>query len=140
VLDLVYLVSEKSDIFKMIHSREHRFQRALFEPDVQLYLEDVSSHVTTLDQTLRRQNDMNEKAYLIYLAQVSVEQNWAANRMGITMKRVRCAFCFSWRSSLVSLCLCFVVYCWCLHLSTAHLYCRFAGCQHSGASGTSWAI
>jgi len=91
---LIRLVSNKPNIFKVIHSREQKFQRALLAPDVQLYLEDVQGHVTSLDQSLLQLSETLTTVYSEYIAQGGINQALTSQRLGDTMKKVRFFFFF----------------------------------------------
>jgi len=76
-----------------MQSRELKFGKATLSKNVLLYLEDVTSHLLSMHQSLELQDKILDRALNGYLAQINLGISQASYRLNITMKQFTAGAC-----------------------------------------------
>jgi len=89
------LVSSKIEILKMMQIRQSVLQKKLIESEVFLYLEDVKSHLDSMDHLLTSSFETVNRSHSLYLSHLSVVLSYSSNKVGEAAKKftfIACLF------------------------------------------------
>ena len=85
---LFKLMSQKTELFKALRSRELKYNQVILSKDVSLYFDDVCSHIISMSQTLQHENEVLDESHSTFLARCDASLSRGSDSRDKMMKRV----------------------------------------------------
>ena len=89
---LFKLMSQKTELFKALRSRELKYNQVILSKDVSLYFDDVCSHIISMSQTLQHENEVLDESHSTFLARCDASLSRGSDSRDKMMKRVSQVF------------------------------------------------